>query len=983
MEVPAKSVPLATEVFTSRTSALPAQEQEWRARAEAQIAALHQQLDAAQAQARADHVRFQAFLDALPDGVLLTTGDGKIVAANQRCRDWFGPAAAAEAGGLLPGADGPAVLQYHFQRPADFLAQTRALGAAGRPCLGEPWALAAGGTLERDYLVLGDGSLGHAMRFRAPAPVAPERAATAAALHRAEAALAEQREFYETVLNELPVEVAVFDAAHRYRYVNAGAVADPALRAWLVGRDDFDYCARRNRPPALAERRRHCFTQAVATQAPVTYEETLPAPGGPRQVERHYRPLFAPDGALRMVIGTSVDVTRHQRAEKQLADQRTFYEFALDQLPCDVAIFDHEFRYLFVNAGGVRDPAVRAWMVGRTNYDYFARFNHPVAMADTRHARLEEAVRERRLITFEETFVRPDGTRHQYRCLQPVFHPDGALHLVVGYGLDVTERVATEQQLRHAKLAAESAVRAREIFLANMSHEIRTPMNAILGMGQLMAKTPLTPEQGSYRQAITTSAENLLVIINDILDLSKLEAGKMALERVGFAPAALLAQVEQTLHYKATEKGLSLLVQTGPGVPAVVLGDPYRVTQVLLNLAGNAIKFTEKGHVAVSCSVVAGAGPPDGTVDVLFRVVDTGIGIEPSFLAHIFQEFSQEDTSVTRKFGGTGLGLPICRNLVKLMGGDVALTSEKHRGTATEFTLRLPVGATQDLLPRALLPEDSPIRQDLRHKRVLLVEDNRFNRQIAKTFLQQAHVQVTEAEHGAAAVALAQGQAFDLILMDIQMPVMDGYAATTALRQQLGITTPIVALTANAIHGEREKCLAAGMNGYLAKPFQEAELLTVVSEWALRPRPRPAPDAASDPAPDAVVDAVVDAAVDDPAPLYRLDDLLKVGQGDRDFVAFMLATFVESGEEALVELAQGLREGHVGRLKSAAHTLKPSLAHLHAGHMLPAVERLDQWADGFQVDELAPLVAGIAQQLRAVMAEISLFLATQPPIALD
>jgi len=339
-------------------------------------------------------------------------------------------------------------------------------------------------------------------------------------------------------------------------------------------------------------------------------------------------------------------------------------------------------------------------------------------------------------------------------------------------------------------------------------------------------------------------------------------------------------------------------------------------------------------------------------------------------LEHIFQEFSQEDSSVTRKFGGTGLGLPICRNLVKLMGGDLALTSEKHRGTDTHFVLHMPVGGPQDLLPRALLPEDSPIRQDLRHKQVLLVEDNRFNRQIAKAFLQQAQVQVTEAEHGAEALTLAQAQAFDLILMDIQMPVMDGYAATTALRQQLGITTPIVALTANAVHGEREKCLAAGMNSYLAKPFQEAELLTVVSEWALRPCPAPAP-----PVPPSA--ASPDGPGAGPAPLFRTDDLLKVGQGDREFVAFMLATFVESSEEVLDELAQGLREGSVARLKSTAHTLKPSLAHLYAGHMLPAVERLNGWTGAFREDELGPLVATVAQQLRELIAHIGLFLAEQ------
>lgn len=233
-------------------------------------------------------------------------------------------------------------------------------------------------------------------------------------------------------------------------------------------------------------------------------------------------------------------------------------------MPCDLAVFDAEFRYLFVNASGIKSPAAQQWVIGKTNLDYCTQFNHPIGLAEERLERMTQAVRERQLVTYEETFLRPTGTRHQYRCLQPVFRADGSLHLIVAYGLDITERVLTEKQLRHAKLAAESAVRAREIFLANMSHEIRTPMNAILGMSQLLAKTALAPDQDSYRQAISTSAEHLLVIINDILDLSKLEAGKMALEHVGFTPVHLLTEIEQTLHYKAVEKGLCLKTQVAP-----------------------------------------------------------------------------------------------------------------------------------------------------------------------------------------------------------------------------------------------------------------------------------------------------------------------------------------------------------------------------------------------------------------------------------
>jgi len=771
--------------------------------------------------------------------------------------------------------------------------------------------------------------------------------------------LAEQQQFYQTVLDQLKVEVAVFDPQHRYQVVNERCFRSPELREWIVGKDDFEYCAYRERPQQLAVNRRLLFEQAVRTRQEAVWEEALPSDNGPQQMRRHFIPVFGPDGELQLVVGTGANVTKRRSAEARLAEQREFYEFVLNQLPCDIGVFDAQFRYVFVNATGIKNPAVRQWVIGKDNFEYCAHYNHPMQLAEERHQRFKQVVEERRLVTFEESFVRPEGTRHQLRCLQPVFNPDGSLHVILAYGLDITDRVVTEQQLRHAKLAAESAVRARELFLANMSHEIRTPMNAILGMSQLLAKTTLAPDQDNYRQAITTSAEHLLVIINDILDLSKLEAGKMTLEEVGFEPAHLLAEVEQTLHYKAVEKGLCLKTYTAPGVPGVLLGDPYRIRQVLLNLAGNAIKFTEAGRVTIACRFgEAAGGAPD---EVVFEVADTGIGIEPAFVENIFKEFSQADSSVTRKFGGTGLGLSISRNLLKLMGSDVQVESHKNQGTVMRFALRLPVGAAHDLTPKQVLPPDSPVRKDLRGKQVLLVEDNHFNRQIAKTFLTHAEVEVTEAEHGAMAVELARHQRFDLILMDIQMPVMDGYAATALLRQQLGLGTPIVALTANAINGEREKCLAAGMNGYLAKPFREEELLKLVSNWVLTPEQAARAESAAPAAAPAPAAGVK---------LYQTDELLHIGQGDLEFVRFMLETFVESCQEAIQGLAQGLADADVALLKTTAHTLRPSLTHLRALHILPPVEALDKWDSGFNLSKLQPLVESVVLLLREVVAQI-------------
>ncbi|MDQ2773295.1 MAG: response regulator [Bacteroidota bacterium] len=923
-----------------------------------QIADLRHALALAQAESRAHQARFATLMQAVGQAVLLTTAQGQALASNQYCRELF--ELPADPGFQHPVPDVAVALQHCFQDPAGFRACLLARRGAGPGSSTDDFVLNDGRVLECRYVVPTDEALGHQLVFH---DVTAQRRAAAL-----EQQLVDERDMFTTLLDALKVEVAVFDAEHRFQYVNARCFTEAHMLEWIIGKDDFELTAYRNRPLDLAVLRRQKFEEAVRARTELVWEESFVTAEGPQQMRRHFIPVFWPDGSLRMVVGTGSNITRRRQAEEKLAEQRAFYEFVLDHIPCDIGVFDAAGRYMFVNETGIKDAEKRAWVIGKDNFDYCRQYGHSLAIAEGRHRRFTEAYEHGELVTFDEAFDRPEGMRHQMRCLQPVFNADGSPRMIVAYGLDITDRVNTERQLRHAKLAAESAVRARELFLANMSHEIRTPMNAILGMSQLLAKTPLAPEQDGYRQAITTSAEHLLVIINDILDLSKLEAGKMALENVGFTPAHLLAEVEQTLHYKAEEKGLTLLARVAPTVPAVLIGDPYRLRQVLLNLAGNAIKFTETGRVTVTCDFVATGD--DGRAAIEFRVADTGIGIEAEFVERLFQEFSQEDSSVTRRYGGTGLGLSISRNLLKLMGGELHAESVKGMGTVMRCVLPLPVGTAADIKPKEGLAADSPLRRDLHDKRVLLVEDNRFNRQIAKTFLLHAGIDVTEAEHGAAALELAQTFDYDLILMDIQMPVMDGYVATTLLRQQLGLRTPIVALTANAINGEREKCMAAGMNDYLTKPFREEDLLRKVSKWVL-------PDGGIEPGAGPGPAGIAASSAPAPAnpPLYQTDELLLVGQGDLDFVNFMLETFVESCEEAVAGFAEAVRATDVALLRTTAHTLRPSLVHLRALHILPPVEVLDKWSEAFEAGAVLPLVESVTRLLREVSERIKLDLA--------
>ena len=548
-----------------------------------------------------------------------------------------------------------------------------------------------------------------------------------------------------------------------------------------------------------------------------------------RVLQRDFTPIFDQDRYIGQ-IWKFQDVTARNKAETDLRRREEKYRGIIENMSLGLVEVDTDDQLLYANQSFCDMTGYCTDELAGQRFSPFLIDGEHLEMVEQKLQTRQHGVSD----SYEVVMITKSGERKWLLVsgapLYGDFHrPIGS----IGIYLDVTPQKRLEASLREAKAQAEISTRAKQDFLANMSHEIRTPMNAILGMSQLLAKTELAPDQASYLHAITASAENLLVIINDILDLSKIEAGHMAVEHIGFSPAQVFEQIEKTLRFKAEEKGLSFLTLLEPQVPAVLLGDPYRLTQILLNLAGNSVKFTEDGSVSIACCLLETL--PDGQVLVEFAVGDTGIGMEPEYLAHIFENFSQEDSSVSRRFGGTGLGLGISKKLVELLGGELRVSSQKGWGTTSRFVLRLPVG-TPDALPAKAAPPDlSSLRYALRGKRVLLVEDNTFNRMLANVFLTNLAMDVTEATNGEQAVELARAQAFDLILMDVQMPLMDGYEATAILRQRVGLTGPIIALTANAISGEREKCLAVGMNDYLTKPFQEAALVRIVHDWVLGP----------------------------------------------------------------------------------------------------------------------------------------------------
>jgi CheY-like chemotaxis protein len=383
---------------------------------------------------------------------------------------------------------------------------------------------------------------------------------------------------------------------------------------------------------------------------------------------------------------------------------------------------------------------------------------------------------------------------------------------------------AVVRALAAAEEEAAAASRIKGEFLANMSHEIRTPMNGIIGMTQLALALSERPEQQDYLRIVQNSADSLMALLNDILDLSRIEAGKLSIEPVPFSPRTLVQETVQLLAVTAQAKGLAIRVECGSEVPEIVVADPLRLRQVLVNLLGNSIKFTEVGHIAVRVDRVE---PEDA---LRLRVADTGIGIPPEKQEQVFKAFTQADGSITRRYGGTGLGLTISARLVHLMGGIIRLESQPGKGTTFEFLVpcRIPDvqdsgNCCQDTAPDA--PE-SPLR-------ILLAEDNPVNQKVASRLLESQGHTVVVASNGRDAVAAAGREAFDVILMDVQMPEMDGFQATAAIRAAEGASSrhvPIIAMTAHAMSGDRDRCLAAGMDGYVAKPLQLNELFKAISQ---------------------------------------------------------------------------------------------------------------------------------------------------------
>ena len=600
---------------------------------------------------------------------------------------------------------------------------------------------------------------------------------------------------------------------------------------------------------------------------------------------------------------------------------------------------------------------------------------------------LEAVLARGECATFEAGLMGNSGERLTLEFdMQPIVHEGriGGLH---GIGRDITSRKRTEQDLQRARDAAQAASRAKSEFVANISHEVRTPLNGVLGMTELLLATSLTGEQRQYLGLVRTSAESLLRVISQVLDFSKIEAGRVELRPQSFELQAWMDTALAPQALAARQKGLEFAVRITPDVPEIVVGDPDRLSQVLLNLVGNAVKFTSAGTVLVEVSREAprdGAGPRR----LQIAVRDTGIGIDSEKHARIFDAFTQGDGATSRKYGGTGLGLAITASLVQRMGGDLKVASTAGRGSTFTLLLPLPAGARVDLpdggeassLSRLL--GLGPARQAsgpaTRPLDVLLVEDNAVNQRVAQEILTRRGHRVVLADNGVQALERFRAEPFDLILMDVQMPAMNGLDATRAIRdleRASGHRTPIMAMTAHAMAGDREKCIEAGMDEYLTKPIRAEILIAQAERLVMQQNPTE-----STPAPSERSSALVapQEVAGPPAAPFDLEEAIGRVGGDRALLAEVAGLFLLEAGTLVGDVRSAVEAEDGERLARAAHRLRGSVLTFAAAPAAEATNVLEAMGRAGALEGAADALEGLEAEVERLVAALRPLTPEQP-----
>jgi PAS domain S-box-containing protein len=770
----------------------------------------------------------------------------------------------------------------------------------------------------------------------------------------AENELIKQQQFYENILNNIPADVAVFNHKHQYLFINPVAIGNAELRKWIIGKTDEEYCYKRNRPLSVAHERRAFFNKLLETKKGTAFEERILKPNNEEAYYlRKMYPVVGDDGEISIVIGYGIDITDRKRAEEIVKANEEKYRGIIANMNLGLLEVDNEDRIQYANHSFLQ-------MSHYTEAELYGQSASAILLSE-----------EGRQLIAEKNVLRERGVKDAYEL--PVIDKNGAQRwwLIsgaprlndrgevvgsIGIHLDITNQKKLEAELREAKAMAEESSDAKERFLANMSHEIRTPMNAIMGLSRQLKKTTLDEKQSQYLDSILTASDNLLVIINDILDLSKIAAGKLALEQIGFSIQSQLRQVSSLLMHRAEEKGLWLDVQVDERLAGIHLGDPFRLHQIFINLAGNAIKFTSNGGILLSAKLVQQQGAQQL---ISFSVADTGVGISDDFKEQLFDAFSQEHNSTQRTYGGSGLGLSISRQLVHLMNGNLQVKSKQGKGSVFSFELWLGMGNESDLPVAKTLVNAQDV---LTGKWILLVEDNSMNRLVASTLLHQYGAEVHEAENGAIALMALQHTHYDVVLMDIQMPVLDGIATTRKIREIYGASLPVIALTANALPSERANTLAAGMNDFITKPFEEVEFIETIAKWA-----GSSTTILEKVAPPAMLSHT------GLVKLYNLQKMEEISHGNKAFLLRMVQLFCRQAPEMAAALRQHFEKAEWKQMGAVAHKMKPAIDNMMIDSLKEVIREIEKTGKtAMEVPELPDWIDRVEAVVSKVVASMAL-----------
>lgn len=558
-----------------------------------------------------------------------------------------------------------------------------------------------------------------------------------------------------------------------------------------------------------------------------------------------------------------------------------------------------------------------------------------------------------------ETFFRADKSSFlvEYICV-PLIEKDEIIGVVLTFE-DITERREIEIALAEARDEALKNARIKSVFLANMSHEIRTPLHGIIGTTNLLAETDLDEKQKRYAEMLKTSAELLLDIIDDILDFSKIEAGKLKLETIEFDLRQTTTEVLDVFRILAQRKNLKLFSEIDKEIPQNISGDSNQLKQVLNNLLSNAVKFTEKGEISLKISL---REKNEKTVILMFEVTDTGIGIDQDVQEQIFYPFTQADASTTRRFGGTGLGLAICREIVEKMNGEIGVESKLGKGSRFRFTAEFLNAENVESKEESAQIKNGESYNDVK---ILIVEDNEINREVAAAMLKNIGIEAESAENGAKAVEFCLKQDFDLVLMDCQMPEMDGLAAAKAIRQnkKIGKQPKIIALTANFSFEERQKCFAAGMDDFLTKPLEKNKLIKTLNKYCFTENPLENLDLPEKFSQHSLAEII--------AP-ETLKNFLEIeSNGEENFTFEMISLFCNNAENGIAEIQDALKSKNASLICRKAHQLKGSSANLGAMKLVELFDNLENKIQEENWTESENLLTEIFREIEKLKRAVS------------